>query len=134
MHELNNREFHIRVHRSIIADLQEVINELLKSYRNGKGISRNLKESSISIWEKVIKHKIAEEGYEGPYKLRFKERPDLKEKLITCLRDHEILEEIIGKIKHYYSNGNEEGFVLSNYTGLEILKIHVKNEESTLFD
>lgn len=130
---LKHIDSHSSIHEAALNEALE-LNDILRTLLKNEQYDKALEVSYVAVehWEtRTLQHAQSEE--EGLYKELAEESPDLKEKIITLTRDHDILRLLIQQIKEKL---NEEGFnegVMQRFDALILVNgIHNDSEEKIL--
>ncbi|TDM49423.1 hypothetical protein ETI06_07730 [Macrococcoides goetzii] len=126
---------HKQIHDSGLGLAVNMTDELIRTYQNGN-MDEIIQEviALVDFWEsRVISHADAEEEEDGFYSEAERQRPELHDKVQQLTRDHDIMRQIVAKIK---SQMEDEGFstqIIDYFRSLIIVnEIHSRDEETYL--
>ncbi|GGB10949.1 hypothetical protein ERX37_09605 [Macrococcus hajekii] len=132
---LKQLQAHRQIHDTGLALAVEMTDDLVMMLRDNdeKQIVTQIVEL-VEFWEsRVISHADAEEEEDGFYAEMAAKSADMKEKVIALKRDHQLLRDLVTKIK---SQMEEEGFstqIIDYFRTLIIVnEMHSRDEERFL--
>ncbi|MCE4956516.1 hypothetical protein [Macrococcoides caseolyticum] len=123
---------HKQIHDTGLSLAVNMTDELIRTYKNGT--EEDVIQEVIALVDffqsRVLSHADAEEEADGFYTETVKENPELYDKVQQLTRDHDIMRQIVEKIK---TQMEQEGFstqIIDYFRSLIIVnEIHSRDEE-----
>ncbi|MCU7556950.1 hypothetical protein ROU88_06230 [Macrococcus capreoli] len=126
---------HRQIHETGLGLAVNMTDELIRTYQNGTE-EEVIQEviALVDFWEsRVISHADSEEEADGFYSETVNQHPELYDKVQQLIRDHDIMRQIVAKIK---TQMEQEGFstqIIDYFRSLIIVnEIHSRDEEAFL--
>lgn len=132
---LRNVDSHAAIHDAALNEAIE-LNEILDNLLRTKQFDKGLETAYVAVehWEtRTLRHAQAEER--GLYKDMLEENPELKDKIVSLIRDHDILRFIVKEIKKILNKDGFNAEVMEHFHSLIVVdRYHNLEEEKILPD
>lgn len=130
---LTQKHAHRAIHEAAQGEA-EALTDLLRKMMEAGDQSRTLEVADILIehWEtRTLRHATEEE--EGLYRDLLGENPELEEKVIALIRDHDLLRKLMEKIKRRLPEKGVDHTVLAHFEAMFLVnEMHSRDEEEYL--
>lgn len=128
---------HKQIHDTGLGLAVNMTDELIRTYQNGTE-EEVIQEviALVDFWEsRVISHADAEEEEDGFYTEAENNNPVLHDKVQQLTRDHDIMRQVVSKIKTQMENEGFSTQIIDYFRSLIIVnEIHSRDEEAFLLD
>ncbi|MFC6293275.1 hypothetical protein BHU61_08525 [Macrococcus epidermidis] len=126
---------HKQIHDTGLGLAVNMTDELIRTYQNGTE-DEVIQEviALVDFWEsRVISHADAEEEADGFYTEVENNNPELHDKVQQLTRDHDIMRQVVAKIKTQMENEGFSTQIIDYFRSLIIVnEIHSRDEEAFL--
>ncbi|MGM8216476.1 hemerythrin domain-containing protein [Bacillaceae bacterium W0354] len=130
---LKHVDSHAAIHEAALNEARE-LNDILARLIKEEKLDQALEVAYVTVehWEtRTLRHADAEE--EGLYKELVEESPELKEGIIALTRDHDIMRDLVHKIKQQLEKeGVNEELLQKFYALVQVDEYHNEQEEKIL--
>ncbi|WP_414049025.1 hypothetical protein [Macrococcus animalis] len=128
---------HKQIHDTGLGLAVNMTDELIRTYQNGTE-EEVIQEviALVDFWEsRVISHADAEEEEDGFYTEAENKNPKLHDKVQQLSRDHDIMRQVVAKIKSQMENEGFSTQIIDYFRSLIIVnEIHSRDEETYLLN
>lgn len=126
---------HKQIHDTGLSLAVNMTDELIRTYQNGT--EDEIIQGVIALVDffesRVISHADAEEEADGFYTEAEKNNPELHDKVQQLTRDHDIMRQVVAKIKTQMENEGFSTQIIDYFRSLIIVnEIHSRDEEAFL--